>query len=47
MQILQRQDGTLVELTDEDAAKWLKLGLGTIPPQPKPEPQKPIKSTGA
>lgn len=29
MKTVYRQDGSEVELTDEDAAKWLKRGLAT------------------
>lgn len=49
MKTLQRQDDSLVTLTDEDAAKWLKLGIGTLPPEPvKPEKTtKPVDDKGA
>lgn len=31
MQTVLRQDGTPIELDDETAAKWLKIGLATAP----------------
>lgn len=53
MKTLYRQDGSRVELDDVDAAKWLKMGLGTltspVPVKPAPEksnPTNPVHSKG-
>lgn len=36
MQTLCRQDGSPVELSDTDAAKWLKMGLAKAAPAKAP-----------
>lgn len=36
MQTVIRQDGSAVELSDADAAMWIKRGLATAQPAAKP-----------
>jgi hypothetical protein len=44
MKTVCRQDGTHVELSDEDAAKWIKIGLATEPTATPPVDDAPVKS---
>lgn len=40
MQTVIRQDGSAVELSDADAAMWIKRGLATAQPAPAAESTK-------
>ena len=47
MKTVIRQDGSTVELSEKDAARWLQLGLATEPQKAAPAKEKDVKPTPA